>query len=837
MWSVRGGSTANRCIVGLIHQRPLDCAPEVRKKATASTGQGPGARMREPSPQLKRRLLENHLCTPADLRRCRSLSRLLSRDLPAFDTVWIDALLQRRCITRFQADILQSGAPDRIRAGRCVFVDRIGGGRRSETFLARHAQGKKQCALKRIHAVDMPAAGAIDVLRNVIASVGRNPELNPAVVVPHRCHNQSDSLLLVSRFVQGHTLRELLVRRGRFSPELVFATGRQLLAGLAWLEQLGAVHGDIRMSNVRLRPDGQFTLVDAVIRPVLFPDFSFHDCSRPDDCSGIAPERQLPGHRADASSDLYALGCLLWEVLTGRPPHPSADLARRLTAHATESIVNPREWAPDCPQQLADTIHGFVNRDPARRPASYREAAESWPDSTRRSPRRIGRRFATEFRSSVRVVPRNDRRIRRFALAACAVVAAVAAGSVFVNSRYFGDVPLLEIGQTAELKQRGELNTIGDPQTAHGLQPAAGPARHTSRLASLPEPDRTGRIRLSGGPFDATDISVAGPLSVVAAPGQHPVIIVGRKTWQLSAESVVLENLTVFTRSAISRPDSAGIVRTVCQNLEIRRSVIAVLSDTSSGDALSGATSAVRETALAWQPDDSGDHSGRRIHVEHTTFLGTQVAVRFHSAPALVRCRNVLAVVGDAAFECLNAPRSGQTVRIQTRDVTLRRAHSVLKVHPGDENLSEAGSFILRPHNCVFAVDDDRGSLVRLVDGDIRRLQPLVRSPRSDAGSGSERAEISLLTRNVPDCLHDSRLRHPASTDSLVRIDGIVHSPLTFRGEPDLDPHMSQLIDFELSAPRRLAVQPGIDPDRIPNTQQTISKDVWSLIRQIAVIR
>src|SRR5260370_30193090 len=94
--------------------------------------------MRDPlSEPIHKLLLELKLCSASDLRRCRRRVRRLTFDLPAFDSIWLDALVQIGRLTPFQARLLESANPRALQIGPCVAVNRLWGGSNSQTLLAR----------------------------------------------------------------------------------------------------------------------------------------------------------------------------------------------------------------------------------------------------------------------------------------------------------------------------------------------------------------------------------------------------------------------------------------------------------------------------------------------------------------------------------------------------------------------------------------------------------------------------------------------------------------------------------------------------------------------------
>ena len=199
--------------------------------------------------------------------------------------------------------------------------------------------------------------------------------------------------MTISRFVPGLPLNELLVRRGRFPAAVVFEIGRQLLDGLSALQARSLVHGDIRMSNIRLTESGMGVLVDAGIRQAVHPEVTIHDRMSLEAYDGIAPELIGTGATPTVSSELYSVGCLLWQLLAGRPPFATADPLAKLAAHQQQPIEDVRVWAPDTPAMLAETIRQLTSKSPQERPRSYDEILQRWG-----RPTAFGRSRLKQFR-------------------------------------------------------------------------------------------------------------------------------------------------------------------------------------------------------------------------------------------------------------------------------------------------------------------------------------------------------------------------------------------------------------------------------------------------------
>ncbi|MFQ5733636.1 MAG: protein kinase, partial [Planctomycetaceae bacterium] len=340
-----------------------------------------------PSKKLQQQLEALHLCGRGDLRSCRGRVRRLARDLPAFDSVWIDALLQNRNITPFQARLLDSPHAERLAVGPCVLVDRLGRGPHSTTYIARPRNGDERCVLKVVREIVCPAAAALEQLQSLVER--SKTVRNVHVVVPNRVVLHEDRPVLLSRFAAGQPLTGLLIRRGRFPASIVAEIGRQLVDGSAALESAGLIHGDVTLWNARLLPSGDIVLVDAGVMPIVQSDVAVRADVGPERYDGIAPERIATGDRATASSDMYALGCLLWQLAAGRPPFPTGDPLAKLAQHQTREVADVREWAPDTPEPLARSIAAMTAFDAADRPESFAVLAGKWGASRPAGRRRL----------------------------------------------------------------------------------------------------------------------------------------------------------------------------------------------------------------------------------------------------------------------------------------------------------------------------------------------------------------------------------------------------------------------------------------------------------------
>ena len=326
----------------------------------------------------------------AELDHCEPHVRRLCQDLPDFDSVWLDALVQQRCLTAWQADQLQTDEAQTVVIGRFQRQRALG----RTTWLATDEKRVHQYVLRA--APGGKAADADLEIEELFAAGDRLRSTRPAaltmplevIAIPSadrvdsfRNGTERPSRLLVSKFIPGWSMEELLIRGGRLPWEVVAEIGRELLLALTWLESARLLHGDLVLRNVRLDLRGCIHLVDPFARRLSQPAFALTDQLTLRDCDGVAPEQVGTGRAPDARSELYALGCLLWQLLTSRPVLLSADPVTRMMKQKDHDIADVRGPVPDCPEWMSRLIQSMTRRAAELRPGSSAEVLKLWKAS------------------------------------------------------------------------------------------------------------------------------------------------------------------------------------------------------------------------------------------------------------------------------------------------------------------------------------------------------------------------------------------------------------------------------------------------------------------------
>ncbi|WP_308796507.1 Stk1 family PASTA domain-containing Ser/Thr kinase [Agromyces silvae] len=194
---------------------------------------------------------------------------------------------------------------------------------------------------------------------------------HPNVVNVFDQGQDAESAYLVMEYLPGITLRDLLKDYTRLTPEQTVDIMDAVLSGLAAAHKAGIVHRDLKPENVLLADDGRIKL----------GDFGLARAASANTATGqallgtiayLSPELVTRGV-ADARSDLYAIGIMMYEMLTGEQPYVGEAPMQIAYQHANDTVPTPSSKQEGVPAELDELVLWATSRDPEERPADARE--------------------------------------------------------------------------------------------------------------------------------------------------------------------------------------------------------------------------------------------------------------------------------------------------------------------------------------------------------------------------------------------------------------------------------------------------------------------------------
>ncbi|MGH2657283.1 MAG: protein kinase domain-containing protein [Actinomycetota bacterium] len=171
---------------------------------------------------------------------------------------------------------------------------------------------------------------------------------------------------IVMEYVEGETLGDVLRRDGRLDPERAAAVAAEVATALHTAHEKGLVHRDVKPGNVMIDREGQVKVVDFGIARAAADDTLTQTGLVLGTASYLSPE-QAQGLPVDARSDIYSLGCVLYEMLMGRPPFDGDTPVAIAYMHVNETPVRPTELEPSIPPHLDEAVMRALQKDPQAR--------------------------------------------------------------------------------------------------------------------------------------------------------------------------------------------------------------------------------------------------------------------------------------------------------------------------------------------------------------------------------------------------------------------------------------------------------------------------------------
>jgi len=245
--------------------------------------------------------------------------------------------------------------------GEYRLVDFIGAGGMGEVYRAEHTRLGRVIAIKILTQLEDPFIQRFQNEVRIQASLR-----HPAIAEYYGVHEYRGRPCLLMELVDGDTLAERIRSRGPFPAADACAILRQVAEAVGYVHSQGIVHRDLKANNIKINSAGRVKLLDFGIARTARSNRLTRVGMLVGTLENLAPE-QIGGGEADARSDIWALGVLLYEMVTGRLPFESESLVDLYDKIRAAEYTPPSALNPAVPAALERVIAGCLRKKPAQR--------------------------------------------------------------------------------------------------------------------------------------------------------------------------------------------------------------------------------------------------------------------------------------------------------------------------------------------------------------------------------------------------------------------------------------------------------------------------------------
>jgi hypothetical protein len=261
-------------------------------------------------------------------------------------------------------------------------MDLIGRGGMGEVYRAIHPTRKIPVAVKLLKETGEPDAEARRRFRREAQTIARLK--HPNIVALYDIGEQDGTLFMVMEYVAGRTVAQLLRERGRLSLVDTAVILKDTAAALDYAHAQAVVHRDIKPSNVIVEAEtGRAALVDFGIAKIAAETQITQTGGMVGTLDYIAPEQIQGGVTVDERADIYSLGIMVYQMLTGELPFRHNNPGAMVMAHLMQPAPDPRDWVADLPESVAVAVMRAMSKKPEQRFTSAGEMASVLLSSSR----------------------------------------------------------------------------------------------------------------------------------------------------------------------------------------------------------------------------------------------------------------------------------------------------------------------------------------------------------------------------------------------------------------------------------------------------------------------
>lgn len=295
----------------------------------------------------------------------------------------VDALLAEDLITRWQLGQLRKGKSKGFTLGKYTLRQLLGAGGMGSVYLARHTRLGGDVAIKVLPTKRVQDGSYLERFTREAQAACRLSHPNIARVVDLDSAADGKIHFMVMEYIDGIDLHAKVKQEGPLDVIMAVDCLRQAALGLHYAHEHGFVHRDIKPANLMLDVHGSIKVLDLGLAKTradddeagsLTMEFKEKTLGTAD---YVAPEQATDSHRADRRADIYSLGCTLYYLLVGAAPFAVGSIKDRLKAQIHAKPPSPLEKRPDVPADLVEFYFRMMQKDPAARPQTAQEVADT----------------------------------------------------------------------------------------------------------------------------------------------------------------------------------------------------------------------------------------------------------------------------------------------------------------------------------------------------------------------------------------------------------------------------------------------------------------------------
>ncbi|MBO1208800.1 Stk1 family PASTA domain-containing Ser/Thr kinase [Mammaliicoccus sciuri] len=262
----------------------------------------------------------------------------------------------------------------RIIAGRYEFVKYLGGGGMSNVYLAKDKILNRDVAVKVINIPPYEKEKAVERFEREVQNTTILSHSNVVNVLD--VEEDDNCYYLVMEYIEGPTLKEYLCKEGKLSADEAVEMTLQILKGIAHAHHHRIIHRDIKPQNILMTKNGTLKILDFGIARALSETALTETNHVMGSVQYLSPE-QAKGQSTDESSDIYSIGIVLYELLTGHPPFNGETPVSVAIKHIQEELPSIRKERPSIPQSIENVIMKATRKEKSQR---YRDTNEMYYD-------------------------------------------------------------------------------------------------------------------------------------------------------------------------------------------------------------------------------------------------------------------------------------------------------------------------------------------------------------------------------------------------------------------------------------------------------------------------